>query len=186
MFGNLITNRQLRALRKDGSIMIEPFDETNLKRTHYTLNPGRILRRSEDGDWDTAFTFSGKRMQCELKANEYSIVEVKQTIKINSDGIVGRFVTASTNIETGLLVMAGQIDSHYGMNGEALRFGLKNLLATPNSLNINSRLAHLEFFDLRGIAPDPVSRSRAEEAAWLSRRRGPDWERDDADGVKYE
>lgn len=91
MFGNLITNRQLRTLRQENAILIDPYTEENMKRTHYTLNPGRVLRRGEDGEWDTSFTFTAKKTQCELKANEYVIVEVKQSVKIHSDGIVGRF-----------------------------------------------------------------------------------------------
>lgn len=186
MFGNLITNRQLRTLMSEKSIIIEPFAESNLKRTHYTLNPGRLLRLGDDGDWDTKFTFSDKKKTCELKANEYVNVEVKQSVRIHSDGIVGRFLTVSTNIQSGLLVVAGQIDSQYGTNGEALIFGVKNLLPVQNLISFDTRLAHVEFFDLRGITPDPIKRSAEEDAAWKARVRETNWQRADSDGVRYD
>ena len=186
MFGNLITNRQLRTLIDEKHILIEPFSDANLKRTHYTLSPGRVLRRGSDGDWDTNHTFTAKKPVFELKANEYVIVEVKQNVRIHSDGIVGRFLSVSTNIESGIMVIAGQIDSQYGTGGEALRFGVKNMLSEPNQIKADMRLAHVEFFDLRGIAPDPVKRSAKEDAAWKARVRDVMWERDDSDGVRYE
>lgn len=182
MFGNLITSRQLKALRSENCLFIEPFAESNLKATHYTLNPGRVLKRMPDGDWDPVFSFSERRPAFELAANEYVVVEVRQTIKIQKEGIVGRFVTTSSNIEGGLLVVAGQIDSHYGMKGEALRFGVKNLMAEPNNLSKDTRLAHLEFFDLRGITSEPREPTQAETELWAIRRRDPNWERADSDG----
>lgn len=185
MFGNLITNRQLKTLRAESRIFIEPFSERNLKATHYTLNPGRVLRRIDDHEWDIVFAFTDTRKEFRLDANEYVIVEVKQTVKIQSDGIVGRFVTASTNIESGLLVVAGQIDSQYGTGGEALRFGVKNLLSTPNVITCDTRLAHLEFFDLRGITSEPREPTLDEKQVWELRKRDPKWEQADSDGVKY-
>jgi deoxycytidine triphosphate deaminase len=185
VFGNLITNRQLRTLMKENAILIDPFVEGNLKRTHYTLNPGRVSRRNEDGEWDSGFKFSDKRQTFELKANEYVIVEVKQNVKIISEGIVGRFISVSTNISKGLLLVAGQIDSRYGADGEALQFGVKNMLSCPNIIEREMRLAHVEFFDLRGITQDSVRLSAEEKAVWESRRRGPTWERDNDDGVRY-
>lgn len=181
MFGNLINSRQLKNLRAENCLFIEPFAEANLKATHYTLNPGRVLRRT-DGDWYPEFTFDARHTEFQLAANEYVVVEVKQTIKIQKEGIVGRFVTTSSNIEAGLLVVAGQIDSQYGMKEEALRFGVKNLMSEPNVLSRNARLAHLEFFDLRGIMSEPRNPSPEELELWAGRRRDANWERADSDG----
>ena len=183
MFGNLITSRQLRNLRSENCLFIEPFAEANLKATHYTLNPGRVLKRTPEGDWNDIFTFSDTRKTYQLDANEYVVVEVRQTVKIQREGIVGRFVTTSSNVEAGLLVVAGQIDSQYGVNGEALRFGVKNLLSEPNSLEKNARLAHLEFFDLRGIMSEGRSPSDSEIEFWARRKRDANWERADSDGA---
>ena len=144
-----------------------------------------MLKKTDQGDWDTCFTFSARRPEYVLSANEYAVIEVRQNVKIYSDGIVGRFVTTSTNIENGWLVLAGQIDSKYGVGGEALRFGLKNLLPSPTTLRIDSRLAHVEFFDLRGIVSEAISKSATEQETWHACRRGADWEQADSDGVKY-
>lgn len=181
MFGNLSTNKQLKTLLEDRCLYIQPFDPSQMKATGYTLNPGRVLRRSEEGEWDVVHTFSARRDKFEVGPNEYVIVEPKQIVKISKDGIVGRFIAASNNIESGFLVIAGQIDSRYGMSGEALRFGVKNLLDLPNYLMYSSRLVHLEIFDLRGSSSDPVGSTPEREEIWRSRIRDPRWERDDSD-----
>jgi deoxycytidine triphosphate deaminase len=182
VFGNLINSRQLKTLRSENCLFIEPFAEANLKATHYTLNPGRVLKRTPQGDWYPEFSFNARHTEFQLAANEYVVVEVRQTIKIQREGIVGRFVTTSSNIEGGLLVVAGQIDSQYGMREEALRFGVKNLMSEPNTLSRDARLAHLEFFDLRGIMSEPRNPTAAELDMWARRRRDADWEQADSDG----
>jgi deoxycytidine triphosphate deaminase len=184
MFGNLSTNRQIKRLRDDRCIYIDPFEESSLKATGYTLNPKRVLRRSDDGDWEVAQSLT-ERSVFELAPDEYVIVEPRQAVRIAVDGIVGRFVPASTNIESGLLVVAGQIDSKYGMSGETLRFGVKNLLSKPNYLKTSTRLVHLEIFDIRGTTADPVQVSGAQKGVWESRINDPKWRRADSDGPIY-
>jgi len=186
MFGNLSTNRQIKRLKDEKCIDIVPFDDALLKPTGYTLNPGRILRRTDDGDWDVVYTFGARRTSFILAANEYVIVEPKQTVRISVEGIVGRFVTSSNNVESGFLTVAGQIDSKYGTSGEALRFGLKNLLNQENALRHNARLVHLEVFDLRGSTADPIMRSPSQDETWRSRIRDPKWERTDSDGPLHD
>lgn len=186
MFGNLSTNRQLKRLRDDKCLDIVPFDDELLKPTGYTLNPGRVLRRSSEGVWDDVHNFSRRKEIFVLQPNEYVVVEPRQIVRISAEGIVGRFVTSSNNIESGLLVTAGQIDSKYGMSGEALRFGVKNLLDAQNYLRHDTRLVHIEIFDLRGSTADPTAPSRSQDETWRSRRRDPKWERDDSDGPSHE
>lgn len=180
MFGNLISNRQLRHLLSQHALVIDPFDENLLKATHYTLLPGRVLRRKADGKWSSAHSFAEDETFV-LQPDEYIVVEVKQRIRIHSEGLVGRFITTSNHIEGGLLVTAGQIDHKYGTKGELLRFGMKNLLSMPNELRKDTRLAHVEFFDLRGITIDPRELSPGERKTWDARRM-----RADKDGVFYE
>ena len=186
MFGNLSTNRQIQRLRDERCLSIEPFDVGSLKATGYTLNPGRILRRSSEGEWEVVHTLTQAKATFEIAPDEYIIVEPRQSIRIAVDGIVGRFVPASNNIEGGLLVVAGQIDSKYGMSGESLRFGVKNLLNVPNYLTNKTRLVHLEIFDIRGSTADPLQKSQSQEELWKSRISNPNWERDDSDGPRYE
>ena len=176
MYGNVVTNAQFRALRESNCLTITPYEEKNLKAAAYTLSPGRILRRGEDREYDVVHTFSASRSAFILKANEYVIVEPKQSVIISRPGIIGTFITASTNIESGLLLVAGQIDSLYGTKGEALRFGIKNLLDSPNEITSSTRLVHLQLIDMRGSASDPVKLDHAAREVWEFRRRDENWE----------
>ena len=97
-----------------------------------------------------------------IPENGYVVIEVREAVKIASEGIVGRFIPTSNLIESGLDLVAGQIDNKYGLKGEGLRFGLKNLLPVPNAISPDMRLAHVEFFDLRGITLDSVKLSKEE------------------------
>lgn len=181
MFGNLINNRQLKQLIKENAIYIEPFEEQSVKSTHYTLHPGRVFRRNSSGVWKQAHDFKSSSNSFQLSENEYVVVEIRQVVKILIEGIVGRFIPTSSLIENGLMVLAGQIDNKYGVQGEGLRFGVKNLLQSTNELSIRTRLVHVEFFDMRGLAFDPVNLT-AEEVTIRERRRMIA----DADGVFYE
>ena len=169
MFGNLVTNRQLRQLIKANEIQIDPFVDESLKTTHYTLRPGRVLGRQADGSWKQVHNFKDDDHEYAIQENGYVVVEVREAVRIASEGIVGRFIPTSNLIEAGLDLVAGQIDNKYGLKGEGLRFGLKNLLPVRNVIGAEMRLAHVEFFDLRGITPDPVKLSDEERAIRLRR-----------------
>lgn len=184
MFGNLISNRQLKSLINSQQIDISPFEESNLKSSHYTLTPGRIFKRDEDGDWVSMHEFTAKKEKFILEPNEYVVIELRQRIVIRTEGIVGRFISTSSHIENGTMVVAGQIDSKYGMNNECIRIGFKNLLNTKNEILKKSRIVHVEFFDLRGITIDKRELTQSEENLWKSRKRdpegtGPDYPQED-------
>ncbi|MCE1184855.1 MAG: hypothetical protein LWW92_04515 [Rhodocyclales bacterium] len=162
MFGNLLTNRQLRQLIKTKELYIEPLNPGAMKTAHYTLHPGRILTRQVDGSWRSSHDFKEDGSAFVIQKNDYVLVEVREMIRVATDGIVGRFIHTSNLIESGLDLVSGQIDNKYGMRGEAVRLGLKNMLDVPVRITSDSRLAHVEFFDLRGIAFDPVELSKEE------------------------
>lgn len=170
MFGTLVSNRLLKQMLEANEIDIDPFEESMLKATHYTLQPGRVLTRNPEGKWLNAHIFSESDRYV-LDPNEYVVVEVKQRVRILRDGIVGRFITTSNHVEGGILVVAGQVDFKYGTSGEMLRFGVKNLLDAPNEIKRNTRLAHMEFFDLRGVTVDRPKLTTAEKRLWEGRRR---------------
>lgn len=186
MYGNVLTDRQLNKLIADKCLYISPFNPASLKETVYTLNPGRVLKMTSENEWEVAHSFSTKKAPFILEPNEYVVVEARQTVKIAVDGLVGTFVSTSTNVEAGLLVVAGQIDSHYGMRGEALRFGVKNLLPMANTISADTRLVHMQLTDLRGSTADPVVRTPNEGQVWESRRRDERWERADSDGPSHD
>jgi hypothetical protein len=182
MFGNLITNRQLKQLRKNNDVSIEPFNEQDLKSSHYTLHVGRILKHNADGVLVPAHSFRDhKSSTYELAGDEYVVVEAREQIKLLSNGIVGRFMAPSNLIESGLCLVAGQISNNYGTTGEGVRFGLKNMLRTPYIVDPTFRVAHLELFDMRGITVDAVPMTQEEKERWKRRlMRAVD------DGVDYE
>lgn len=173
MFGNVLTNRQLRTLLDEKRIRIKDFNPLSLKQASYTLNPARVLKQSSDGEWEVVHSFTRARPTFLLQEHEYVVVEPRQDVVIDVDGVIGTFVQASTNIEAGILVVAGQIDSGYGSQGESLRFGVKNLLDKENALSIDTRLVHVQFVDMRGSSSDPVKRSEEQEKVHAARRRGP-------------
>lgn len=183
MFGNLVTNHQLKILLNSNKINIEPFNDENLKTSHYTLHVGRIYKKNANGDPELIHIFSDSKESTafKLKANEYIIVEPAEVIKIHSLAIVGRFITASSLIEKGLGLVSGQIDSTYGANGEVLRFGLKNYMSDICFIEKDFRLAHVEFFDLRGVMIDSVKMTKEENKIWLNRKM-----RASDDGVNYD
>lgn len=182
MLGNLISNRQISKLMKENVIAIEPFDPFSLKATHYTLHPGRVLCLSGDGRWIGRHDFTENPNPYTLNPEEYVVVEPREQVKIRSEGLIGRFMTTSTLIESGLLVVAGQIDNKYGTEHERLRFGLKNLFSERhNELKSETRLVHVKFFDLRAITMDTVVLTPEEDFIRARRRyRATD------DGVSYE
>ena len=63
----------------------------------------------------------------------------------------------------------------YGTSGEALRFGLKNLLSEPNEVTNTTRLVHLQLIDLRGSAADEVKLTKSAKDVWDDRKRDQDW-----------
>ena len=181
MYGNVLTNRQISRLQSDRLLQIRPFSVGALKEAAYTLNPGRILRMNPAGRWSVVHSLLEDEPVFKLAAHEYVIVEPSQSVMIGVDGIIGAFIQTSTNVEEGLLVVAGQIDSKYGTRGEALRFGVKNLFDRPNTISLKTRLVHLQLIDLRGSTSDPVTLTQQQEKVWDARR-DKNHERDDSDG----
>lgn len=169
MYGNLVTNRQFETLRKQGAISIDPFDIGSLKESSYTLTPGHVLEANENGKWKIVYTFSDDDDEYIIPANGYVVVQPAQMVRIRVPGIVGSFILASNNIEEGRQIVAGQIDSKYGMKGESLRFGVKNLLSTTNRISGSTRLVHIQLTDMRGSTLDPVFQNEKQQKLWNSR-----------------
>ena len=181
MFGNLITNRQFRQLITQKEIEIIPFEKTSMKTSHYTLRLGRVFGRQADGSWRQLHSFREDKRDFPIPANDYFLVEALEMVRIANQGIVGRFIPTSNLIDEGLLLNAGQIDNKYGLGGEGLRFGIKNMLSVPISIGANTRLAHIQLFDLRGITVDPVPLSEEEKRIRLLK-----FARAMDDGVNYD
>lgn len=170
MFGNLINNRQLKGLLETKEIEIYPFIAENLSTAHYTLRVGKVLKRLDDGTFKTMHDFNENTNPFTIKENEYIIVEVYETIKLNNENIIGHFVPASNLIKDGISLIAGKIDKKYGNTGpskgfkpEMIQFGLKNNLNESFQLPSKYRVAHLELFDLRGVSSEKVELTNEEK-----------------------
>lgn len=156
MFGNLVNNTQLKILRENKVIEIDGWSERDLSLTHYTLHPETVKTRTADGSWITAHNFNENENPYPVPPNGYVIVTVREKIKLFSDFIVGEFHSASNLIEQGFGLTSGKIDKKYGAsNKEVVVFGLKNYLDIPNEITKSMRLAHVSFFDLRGVSGIP-------------------------------
>lgn len=161
---------------------------SNLALVHYTLHPGRIKVRQADGTWKTTHDFDETNNPFIVPPNGYVIVEVKEKIKLLNDNIIGEFRPASNLIEDGFGLTSGKIDKKYGTTGEQqgksqerVVFGMKNYLDVSNEITNGMRIAHVSFFDLRGVSGDKVELSKAEINQRLRRLI-----RDMDDGVVYE
>ena len=156
MFGNLINNSQLNELIKNKVIEISDWNISNLSLVHYTLHPETIKIRQPDGKWVTVHNFNENHNPYKVEPNGYVIVTIKERIKLNSDYIVGEFRPASNLIEDGFGLTTGKIDKRYGTsNKEVVVFGMKNYLNVHNEIKENTRIAHVSFFDLRGVSGKP-------------------------------
>jgi len=153
MFGNLVNNRQLLKLLEERQLTIEPFNEKELGTANYPLRARRILNRQPDGKWVQGHNFEDDPNPFDVPANGYVIVEAREAIKLNTDGLLGNFLPASNLIEQGFSVVCGKMDKKYGTTcGELLRFGLKNMLPESNRLTATDRIVHVQFYDLRSLA----------------------------------
>jgi len=163
MFGNLVNNVQLKELIKAKVIEISGWEDKNLSLVHYTLHPETIKARQPDGKWMTVHNFNEDSNPYKVEPNDYVIVTIKEKIKLNSDYIVGEFRPASNLIEDGYGLTSGKIDKRYGTsNKEVVVFGMKNQLNTHNEIKNNMRIAHVAFFDLRGVSGKPGDVSEEE------------------------
>jgi len=188
MFGNLVNNKQLLKLIKEKEIEIDKFNSSDLGVVHYTLHPGRVKVRQPDGTWKAKHDFCETSDPYIVPPNGYVIVEIKEKIKLLNDNLIGEFRPASNLIEDGFGLTSGKIDKKYGTTGEQqgesqerVVFGMKNFLDTSNEIRNEMRIAHVSFFDLRGVSGEKAELSRTEINQRLKRLL-----RDMDDGVAYD
>lgn len=189
MFGNVLNNNQILHLKDKQDLTIEPFDKKQLKLAHYALKAASVL---QIGD----VNHKGVRQQnlkhdfrngddYVFQPNEYAVVEVQEFIKLK-DGIFGHFIPASLLIDQGFGLVAGKIDPQYGaLDGkrQVIRFGVKNLKDSQNTLYSGQNVAHVYFVDLRGLNNLPNQMTQ-EEIEFLMTR-WPRYVRQKDDGPDY-
>jgi deoxycytidine triphosphate deaminase len=178
MYGTIINNKQILSLSESNLIRIVPFQKNKLQTIHYPLNIKLISKPNKDGDY-TEFVLK-KNKSYTLAPNEYVIIEIDEHVELGA-GIIGEFVPSSNLIEKGLSLTCGKLDPEYGRQGEAIRFGLKNLLDQEVVIEYDLKIAYVRFFDLRALENVPYILSSAEKKLWEQRiKRAMD------DGPSYE
>lgn len=154
--GGLLNNKLISKLHQDNELIITPWNVENLQVAQYALNPAQILY--EDSDGAEHLHDLKKDGDYRFKPQEYAKVVIQQTI-ILPDGIVGRFIPASGLIEAGFGLTVGKLDPRYGEKKEQIHFGIQNLRSRENpfgvSIPFTSRVAYIEFFDMRTLPVDP-------------------------------
>lgn len=150
MFGNFMTGPLVRtAMAAQDPLAIVDFSEDRFRNGLYTLTNAEVHSNLGPGLRPHKWQLSDGTY--ELAPDEYVMVVAKERVVLPF-GIRGAFVTASSAIQTGLLVTHGKLDSEY--KGRPVIFGLKNLLPMPVHIDQALELIHLQFIDQRGLPHD--------------------------------
>lgn len=176
MFGNVVNKARLSDLFEKHAISITGYDPKKMRAIHYPLSPVRVYERgSESAKGLISLTlkhdFRNDAEECPLAPNEYVVVEALEQIAMKKDGLVGHFVLPSHFIERGLALVAGRIESPYGQGGEAIRFGIKNMLDKQNRLLKKDKLAYVYFVDLLSLRNEAPYQQDEEEKRIAARWR---------------
>ena len=179
MFGNVVNMTRLKELMDRQALIITGFEPGRMRAIHYPLRPIRVYERGDENvkgvvERPLKHDFSKVPSECALGPGQYVIVEAHEQIEMKQQGLIGHFVLPSHFIERGLALVAGRIESPYGQKGEAVRFGLKNMLDRANRLLNTDTLAYVYFVDLLSLRnEDPYKLTSDDERlfrAWRTRR----------------
>lgn len=163
MFGNLMSADVLKRAFGSGPDKIEIHPngppDTHAKKTGnhtYTLYPRFVLHQTcLDGESSWHKHDLVEQGADRLAPGEFVKIIPSERVVL-PDGIVGLFCTPSTLVASGLILVAGKLDSGYGRNLEELVFGLHNPTKANVAVSKDTRTAHLMFYDVRGLAaPGP-------------------------------
>ena len=150
MSGIILNNKQIDELVKNGIIQINPdYESSKLQIAQYPLFPNTVWIIDKNHKIVEVFKFDKGNQVFRLKPKTYYLVDVNENIKLPK-GIIGRFITSSNFIESGISITSGKIEYPYGQNNEKIRFGIYNCLDIETTISINDRIAYIQFFDLRG------------------------------------
>lgn len=146
MYGNLLSREIVTQLVKEKMIGIDDFDSNEFGTAHYPVYPSQYLWAASGKKTLHDFKINGDKL--EIEPHQYGMVKIRGRIQL-PDGIVGQFTPSSTLIESGFLLTAGKLDQGY--QGEIL-FGLFNANSSKCTLSNKMKIAHISFYDLRGVS----------------------------------
>lgn len=184
MQGQLLNNKQIDELVKNRTIEIKPnYDVSNLQIAQYPLTPSVIFEIQAEETYREIFRFSEKKQAFILEPKKYYIIDMLESV-ILPKGIIGRFLPSSNLIEKGIVITTGKIEHPYGQKGEKVRFGLFNCLDFESKLEFNTRIAYIQFIDLRGSMSLSYNLTEYDKSTYSKRRNsddGPNYEIDNHD-----
>lgn len=162
MFGNMMSGKMIRAAlgSTERDIRIEPNHPgehpdplTRIGASTFTLYAGSVyfqIPTSKDARWEA---FDLRTAKFPLQPKQYVKVTPTERV-ILPRGIVARYEPTSDLIDEGFDLIAGKLDPGYGAAGELVTFGLHNISDVLRTISNNTRIAHMTFFDLRGISDE--------------------------------
>lgn len=189
MFGNILSNAEIKRLHDAKILTLDPFDFQKMKVAHYRLGAlsvwtpviranGTVSQRHDHSfKDDEIFVF---------KPNAYHLVEVAEVVLL-PEGVVATFVPVSEFALRGFALVAGKLDAGYGgldNQRQKLLFGVKNLLDQDNPFDRRMGLAHMALISLTGAHLLRAQLTTA-EIDRLASRDPSRWRRADDDGVFY-
>ena len=172
MYGNVLSNSQINAMRNSRLMTIRPYDPSRMKLAHYKLRAGHLGtpgKLEQSGLRHHVHAHDFRDGPFPFQPHQYMIVQIKETILI-PEGIVGNFVPASSLVEQGFGLTAGKLDSDYGEADEQrILFGLVNFLDVENVFDPGNGIAHIYFVDFRGTERLQVRQSDKERQEFSDR-----------------
>ncbi|MEK0336649.1 MAG: hypothetical protein QQN41_04350 [Nitrosopumilus sp.] len=138
----MLTNIQIEEIIKRGLVNIDPFDSAQLEVNHYKLRVDSIILRKTDDVYALNMNpYDLSEGPYALEPNEYVIVVIKEKIVLGK-GMFGEFYPASLNIEKGLILNCGRLNSFYE---RPIHFGLLNASPIEYRLNKGDEIARIIF-----------------------------------------
>jgi deoxycytidine triphosphate deaminase len=162
MFGNMMSGKMIRAAlgSTEHDIRIEPHHSgeqadllTRIGASTFTLYAGIVhfqVPTSKGARWEP---FDLRTAAFPLQPKQYVKVTPTERV-ILPRGIVARYEPTSDLIDEGFDLIAGKLDPGYGAAGELVTFGLHNISDVLRMISSGTRIAHMTFFDLRGVSDD--------------------------------
>ncbi len=156
----MLTNIEIENFIKNGLISISPFNQSQLEVNHYRLNVNSIIKRGEGEDFGVRLNkISLENNMYAIQPNEYLIIEVKEKI-ILGKGMFGEFYPASLNIESGLILNCGWLNSFYE---RPIRFGLYNAGPIEIRLHDKFEIARVNIHYIGENTPIDYNREKTNE-----------------------
>ncbi|RJQ57368.1 MAG: hypothetical protein C4517_17675 [Stygiobacter sp.] len=138
----MLSNIQIENFIQKGLISIKPYNSDHLDVNRYRLCVNSIrINKTDDVGALQIYKYDFTKGPYAIAPGEYIIVEIAETIKLEK-GFFGEFFPASLNIENGLVLNCGQLQSFYD---RPILFGLLNASPVEFRLEKGYEVARLVF-----------------------------------------